>query len=242
MLEVARPVPLLLPGGSTISGTLTSDDTWGPGAITVTGDIVITSSTTITIVPGTLVQMTISDTANLGLDAQRVEFIVRGALRVNGPVTFTTQSGSPAGGDWYGLRFSSGSSGTVDRATLEYGVVGISIDNASPDVTNSIIRYMHGRNGTNGTNGGLNSPGGPGTYRQPGLWHLCHRHVHIARHSQQRLLNHGRRWRKWWEWRQRKRGVSQRGRRTRAATVVKAARPPASWLAIAPRPRCWPTP
>jgi hypothetical protein len=116
--ESARhPIPLLLPGGSTISGTLTTNDTWGPGVITVTGDILISPTVTIVITPGTTVQMATSDGANLGIDLNRIETIVSGALQVNGPVTFTSQSGAPKGGDWYGIRFLTGSAGWLDQAS-----------------------------------------------------------------------------------------------------------------------------
>jgi hypothetical protein len=101
----SRAAPLTLPGGSTISGILSSDDTWGPGAITVTGDIWINAGVTIIITPGTTVQMATTDGANLGVDANRVEYIVAGTLKVNGPVTFTSQSGTPACEDWVGIFF-----------------------------------------------------------------------------------------------------------------------------------------
>jgi hypothetical protein len=90
--------PLGLPGGSTISGTLATNDTWGPGTITVTGDILISPGVIITVSPGTTVQMATHDGANLGIDANRIEYIVRGTLRASGPVTFTSQSDTPAGG------------------------------------------------------------------------------------------------------------------------------------------------
>jgi hypothetical protein len=90
-----RLSPLLLPGGSTISGALMSSDTWGPGVITLTGDVLIYPGVTITIAPGTKVQIATSDGYNQGVDASRIEFIVGsgGALRANGPVTFTSKSG-----------------------------------------------------------------------------------------------------------------------------------------------------
>ncbi|MCP4541841.1 MAG: PKD domain-containing protein [Chloroflexi bacterium] len=153
--------PLLLPGGSTIQGVLAMSDVWGPGTITVTGDIIVIPGVTIVITPGTTIQMATSDAANLGIDINRIEYIVMGTLQVNGPVTFTSQSGSPAGGDWHGIRFLPGSAGWIANTTVEYGIAGVSIEAASPDLVDNTIRYMHGVDGTtpgvpgsNGTSGG----------------------------------------------------------------------------------------
>jgi uncharacterized repeat protein (TIGR01451 family) len=152
-----------LAGGSTISGALTSNDTWGPGLITVTGDVRVNPGVTIIIQPGTTIQMATVDGGNLGIAPIKVEFIVSGTLRVNGPVTFTSKSATPTRGDWYGIRFTTGSAGWVDQAIVEYGVSGISIQSASPDITDSTIRFMHGKDGSPGTNGGLGNPGVNGT-------------------------------------------------------------------------------
>jgi hypothetical protein len=140
--ETSRLAPLLLAGGSTISGTLSSDDTWGPGVITVTGDITITGGTVITVVPGTQVQMATSDGLSSGVDPARIEWIIYGALRANGPVTFTSQSGTPAGGDWYGLLFLPGSVGWLDHAVVQYGVHGVVISTTNLiTIADSTIRY-----------------------------------------------------------------------------------------------------
>lgn len=134
--------PLLLPGGSTIAGALTTDDTWGPGTITVTGDIMINPGVTIVITPGTTVQMATTDGANLGLDPTRVEYLVGGTLQVNGAVTFTSQSGTPACGDWVGIYFVPGSSGYLDHATVEYGVHAVEIATTNRiTVANSTLRH-----------------------------------------------------------------------------------------------------
>jgi hypothetical protein len=138
----SRAAPLTLPGDSTISGTLTSDDTWGPGVITVTGDIWINAGVTIIITPGTTVQMATTDGANLGADTNRVEYIVTGTLQVNGPVTFTSQSGTPACEAWVGIIFNSGSSGYLDRTVVEYGQHAVQIATTNRiTIANSTLRH-----------------------------------------------------------------------------------------------------
>jgi hypothetical protein len=138
----SRAAPLTLPGGSTISGILSSDDTWGPGAITVTGDIWINAGVTIIITPGTTVQMATTDGANLGVDANRVEYIVAGTLKVNGPVTFTSQSGTPACEDWVGIFFNLGSNGYLDDTVIEYGQHAAQIATTNRiTIANSTLRH-----------------------------------------------------------------------------------------------------
>jgi hypothetical protein len=138
----SRAAPLTLPGGSTISGILSSDDTWGPGVITVTGDIWINAGVTIVITPGTTVQMATTDGANLGVDANRVEYIVTGTLQVDGPVTFTSQSGTPACEDWVGIIFNSGSSGYLDHTVVEYGQHAVQIATTNRiTIANSTLRH-----------------------------------------------------------------------------------------------------
>jgi len=129
--------------GDTITPTQTISGTWS-GTLTATTDITITSGVVITITSGTVIQIEDSDSAGAGVDPARIEFIVQsgGELRVNGPVTFTSKSATPAPADWYGIRFESGSSGWVDGAVIEYGVHGLALNTANPvTVTNSTIRY-----------------------------------------------------------------------------------------------------
>lgn len=130
-----------VPDGSTISGTLSTDD-WGPGTITVTGDVTIPVGVTIVITPDTTVQMANPDGLNSGLDPTRVEWIISGTLQADGPVTFTSQGGPPACANWYGLRFLMGSAGYLDDATVEYAVHGVVISTTNPiTVADSTLRY-----------------------------------------------------------------------------------------------------
>jgi hypothetical protein len=124
----ARPC---LPGGSTIQGVLSANDTWGPGLITVTGDILISPTVVITIATGTTVQVEPVDAANLGLDPARIEYLVEGTLLSNGPVTFTSKAVTPACGDWVGIFFRPGSSGHLNFTLVEYGVHAVEVNTAN---------------------------------------------------------------------------------------------------------------
>jgi uncharacterized repeat protein (TIGR01451 family) len=146
-------VPLPVQEFPQVSGVISVSDHWGPGQIVISGDIVVGPTAVLTIHPGTTILIATVDSANLGLDPRRVEWIISGTLRVNGPVTITSHSASPAGGDWVGLRFQPGSKGWVEGTTIEYGVVGISVDGALPVLTSNVIRYMRGDQGATGADG-----------------------------------------------------------------------------------------
>ena len=92
----------LLPGGSTISGTLTSDDTWGPGVITVTGDITIPVGVDIFVVSGTTVRMASTDGLGSGVAPSRIEWIISGTLDAL-DATFTSVVSPSLGAEWYGI-------------------------------------------------------------------------------------------------------------------------------------------
>ncbi len=129
--------------GDTITPIQPTSGTWS-GTLTAATDITITSGVVITIAPGTTIQVENSDGANAGIDPARIEFIVQrgGELRINGPVTFTSKSATPAPADWYGIRFEQGSSGWLNGATIEYGVHALSLDTVnSVTVTGSVLRY-----------------------------------------------------------------------------------------------------
>lgn len=135
-------VPQDVPGGSTVSGVRVADEVWGPGAISVTGDITILSGVTIIIAPGTTVQISTTDGLNSGVDLTLIEWIISGTLQTSGPVTFTSQGSPPACADWYGLRFMPGSDGYLDGATVEYGTHGVVISTTNRiTITGSALRY-----------------------------------------------------------------------------------------------------
>lgn len=135
--------PASLAGGKTVGGVLASSATWGPNAvITITSDVLINPGVTLVINPGTTIRIATSDASNLGLDPNRIEYLVQGTLQVNGPATFTSLSATPACADWVGIYFQPGSSGYLDQALVEYGVHAVEIGTLNPiNVTASTLRF-----------------------------------------------------------------------------------------------------
>jgi hypothetical protein len=120
---------------------------------TVVGDVTISEGVMLTIEPGAGLRFESNDALSSGVDPDKVELIVAGTLVADG-VTFTSDAGSPAAGDWYGIRFLDGSAdwdgsgGSVIRnSIIEYGTVGVSTEGASPLIATNTIRYMKGRDG-----------------------------------------------------------------------------------------------
>jgi hypothetical protein len=132
-----------LSGDRTISGVLASSDSWGPNAvITITGDVLIAPGVTLAINPGTTIRIATSDASNLGIDPNRIEYLVQGTLQVNGPVTFTPLGTTPVCADWVGIYFQPGSSGYLDQTLVEYGVHAVEIETLNPiHVTASTLRF-----------------------------------------------------------------------------------------------------
>jgi len=108
---------------------------------------------------------TISSGATLNIEAgTTVKFNGSSGIRVNGTLnisgavgtttTLSSYSDTPASGDWIGVEYLAGSSGTINRATLKYGgrYSGIPsatkslvyVANSSPTISNSTIEYSRG--------------------------------------------------------------------------------------------------
>jgi len=126
-------------------GVITDDTTWS-GDYLLTGDVVITSGAALTVSPGATVYANAADGANLGNDLNRIEIIVRGALRsgTTGGITttFTVTGCNPAPGQWHGIRFEPGSDGYLDPTVIEYGAHGVVISTTKPvTIADSVIRY-----------------------------------------------------------------------------------------------------
>jgi len=134
----------------TTEGTLPGDETWS-GAILLTGDVIVPSGVTLTLDPGTVIQVQpLADNLRGGLDLSRIELIIEGALDLLGtggsPVTLTSsRTPTPAPADWYGLRIldTAESTFTLHDLVVEYGVRGIwGYPGSHQDVVDCTVRDM----------------------------------------------------------------------------------------------------
>lgn len=127
----------IIQGESTlVSGYISENTTWtleGSPYIVV-GDVVVELDVSLTIEPG----VTVKFTAGTGL-------AIDGNLIAQGnsthKITFTSNSTTPASGDWGSIRFrdSSDPSCIIQWATLEYGTDAIRCEFSSPKILNSYI-------------------------------------------------------------------------------------------------------
>lgn len=134
--------------GCTVGGAVITNTTWSPSTCatyTATGNIIVNEGVTLTIAPGTIIRFD----AGLGMT-------VRGTLKAVGtavsPITFTSNNGSPAAGDWTGLYFDDTnidasvdtssnylSGSIVQFSIIEYANTGIDLYQATPYIANNTI-------------------------------------------------------------------------------------------------------
>ena len=125
----AEPVPRQPLAEQSICGSITSDVTWAASTLYIANDctVIIESGVTVTVEPGTAIKFRVGSSA----------FIVRGTLLAAGsaaaPIAITSfnddahgvpasgSSGSPAVGDWYGIYFEPGSTGSLEHVFVGYG-------------------------------------------------------------------------------------------------------------------------
>ncbi|MEK7214492.1 MAG: right-handed parallel beta-helix repeat-containing protein, partial [Chloroflexota bacterium] len=143
-----------IPVGTPIAGILTAQTTWSTAQspFVLTGNVFVSSGVTLTIEPGVVVRVQAGK-------ALRVEgtLVARGTS--GQPLTFTSDSASPARGDWVGIQFTDSSTDAtfdasgnytggsiLEYATVEYAGGGVapqpavSIDLAAPFIARSTIR------------------------------------------------------------------------------------------------------
>lgn len=120
-------------------GKLSQDAVWTPGSgepYVVTAHLTVANGVTLTLKAGTVLKF-----------ESGVRLQVDGTLKVEGteatPVTFTSNSASPAAGDWSGIRINGGATDVViDHAVIEYAVNGILFNtNGTGAVRDSILRH-----------------------------------------------------------------------------------------------------
>jgi len=127
-------------------GTISTDTTWTYQGVPyiVTGSIKVYSATsepTLTIEPGVEVRFEEGNYLEIGVPSYK------GILNAQGtsakPIIFTSNKTPPGAGDWGGLKIynhASAKESILEYVTVEYGS-GIHIDNSSPTIKNSTIKY-----------------------------------------------------------------------------------------------------
>ncbi len=119
-----------------------TDTTWDANQ-TLDSDVVVEAGATLTIAGSAVI--TFSPTANApyagGFSGKNELIVENGGTLVIQPGARLTANSI---GDWYGVVFLAGSDGQINGATLEKGVAGVTIVDASPRVQNSAIRSMWG--------------------------------------------------------------------------------------------------
>ena len=129
-------------------GTITSNETWGPGIVIVNGDVTVDSGDTLTIEDSTTVLFTYDfDKEVDGSDTSLPELIIEGTLIAEGTssdsIIFTSSKeviGSPGEGDWYGIHFKAGSEGVFEYCAIRYAETGIEMEDTSEvNINHSLI-------------------------------------------------------------------------------------------------------
>ena len=110
-------------------------DTTLSGEVVLKGDLVVPPGITLTLLAGTTLKAAATDGLRTGLDPERTEILVRGALRVQGsadqPVTL--QGASAVAGSWYGLRVvdhPDRKASTLERLIIRDAVAGLTATHA----------------------------------------------------------------------------------------------------------------
>ncbi len=142
------------PSPHTISSalTITTDTEWY-GKYAIEADVTVASGATLTILPGSILEFKY-------FKEDPIWFTVNGDLKADGlpdaQITFTSSAASPDKEDWYGIVLNSTVNDNVtilDNCIMEYGKYGVTMNGASADITNNIVRHnMYGiyvRNGSN---------------------------------------------------------------------------------------------
>jgi cysteine-rich repeat protein len=138
-LVSSRALAIVIPGGNVIN------QTWTPAnnPYIVQGDVTVPAGAYLNIQAGTIVQFASSDGQAAGLDASRIELVVKGTLSVTGtqasPVTFAAQAGSGSS-VWYGIvADTTATSVSIDNATIAHAARAVRSDVAGSVLTVSNV-------------------------------------------------------------------------------------------------------
>lgn len=136
---------LLLPtlaSATDVRGTLSGQTVWTKrgSPYVLQGDVTVAWGAKLTLEPGVQVVAASSDALKSGVDPERVELIVDGALVVRGtPAQPVTLSSSGGEGSWYGIRVRGGRGTVIDHAVITQAHQGIALG-MSAVVKNTSVR------------------------------------------------------------------------------------------------------
>ncbi len=143
------------------SGVINKDEVWS-GTIYVTGDINVVEGVTLTILPGTVIKIALTDDQHKGSDEpftdinfpkdppfyekEKITILISGTLNAVGTsdnrIVFTSVSENPTTYDWRGIDIFHG---RLEYAIVEYALGNIQIQHSSDVViSNNIIRNSLG--------------------------------------------------------------------------------------------------
>ncbi len=143
------------------SGVLNKDEVWG-GTIHITGDIDVMEGVTLTILPGTIIKIALTDDQHKGRDEpvtgdiyfpkdppfyekEKITIYIRGILNAVGTpdnmIVFTSESAAPTTHDWGGLDIFHG---RLEYAIVEYAQYNNIQHSSDVVIANSIIRNSLG--------------------------------------------------------------------------------------------------
>jgi len=136
---------------ATTSGAITNAETWS-GTVLLKGDVTVTPSGSLTILPGTRVECDPRGDDQIGgLHTSRIELIVNeGTLTAVGtavsPITFTAgilSTNPPQPGDWYGIRLNT-TNATLRQCIVEYGKESLRVEGGSAVLESCTFRASEG--------------------------------------------------------------------------------------------------
>ncbi|MBM3236555.1 T9SS type A sorting domain-containing protein [Candidatus Poribacteria bacterium] len=131
---------LMVSSSHAFSGIIDKEVTWS-GEVNLTGDVTITWTGKLTILPGTVVKcQPKSDDQSGGIDPSLIELIIDGGeLIASGTeekrIVFTSAAEAPAKGDWYGIRHPKGIV-TLQYCDESFGAIGFRAETSAPKVEN----------------------------------------------------------------------------------------------------------
>jgi hypothetical protein len=146
MISVVGLVVMLMgffPAQPVQAAIIIDTNTVWSGSVPVDQDIYIANGVTLTLSPGTILEISASDSGNIGLYPDKVEIMVDGTL-VADQTTFRA-----SGGFWQGISILASGSASITDCTIRSAVIGIQSGTTNAvTISGNEIRYLRGKDGT----------------------------------------------------------------------------------------------